>query len=202
VLAVVAAGLIGLAFVPDLPSGDGIRAADAAVTGPDANGFTSTGGTGAIVVPAPAVVPPPTMVVPRPQVVPQAVVPPYVPYGVPPRTSPPPARCGGYSTPRTITPTVVPGAGAATVSFPSDPSTDVYGYRVEAVSQALTTGTQPPHVVVTAGQRTGCGTVTVSLAGLASGAPYVFWLEEQQVAPGNGQTKYVQVGTSQPVVIG
>jgi hypothetical protein len=73
---------------------------------------------------------------------------------------------------------------------------------VEAVSQALTTGTQPPHVVATAGQRAGCGTVTVSLAGLTSGAPYVFWLEERQVTPGNGQTEYVQVGTSQPVVIG
>lgn len=202
VLAVVATGLIGLAFVPDLPSGDGVRAADAAATAPAANGFTSTGGTGAIVIPAPAVAAPPSMIVPRPEVVHQAVIPPYVPHGVAPRTSPPPARCGGYSTPRKITPTVVPGTGSATVSFPSDPSTDVQGYRVEAVSQALATGAQPPHVVATAGQRTGCGTVTVTLSGLTSGAHYVFWLEEQQVEPGNGQTLYVQVGSSQPAVIG
>lgn len=203
-LAVAAAGLIGLAFVPDLPGGDGVRAVSAAATAPapNANGFTSTGGTGAIVIPAPAVAPPPSMVVPRPEVVHQAVIPPYVPRGVSPKTLPPPAKCGGYSTPRKITPTVVPGPGGATVSFPSDPSADVHGYRVQAVSQALVTGTQPPHVVATAGQRTGCGTVTVSLTGLTSGAPYVFWLEEQQVDAGTGNTQYVQVGSSAPVVIG
>jgi len=140
--------------------------------------------------------------VPRPEVVRQAVVPPYVPRGVSPTTSPPPAKCGGYSTPRRITPTVVPGPAAATVSFPSDPSTDVHGYRVQAVSQALTGGTQPPHVVATAGQRTGCGAVSVTLGGLASGQTYVFWLEEQQVDAVSGKTLYVQVGSSEPVLIG
>jgi hypothetical protein len=202
VLGAVAAGLIGLAFVPDLPGGDGVRAIAAAATAPAADGFTSTGGTGAIVIPAPAVAAPPPMVVPRPEVVHQAVIPPYVPHGVAPATTPRPARCGGYSAPRTITPTVVPHIRSATVSFPADPSTDVHGYRVEAVSQALTTGTQPPHVVATAGRRSGCGTVAVTLSGLASGAPYVFWLEEKQVDPRNGKTLYVQVGSSEPVIIG
>lgn len=201
-LGAVAAGLIGLAFVPDLPGGDGVRSADAASAAPVVNGFTTSGGTGSIVIPAPAVAAPPTMIVPHPEVVRVGVVPPYVPYGVPPTTSPPPARCGGYSTPRRITPTVVPGTGAATVTFPSDPSSDVHGYRVQAVSQALATGNQPPHVVATAGQVTGCGKVTVSLSGLTSGRAYVFWLEEQQVDPGHGKTLYVQVGSSEPVVIG
>jgi hypothetical protein len=140
--------------------------------------------------------------VPHPEVVRQAVVPPYVPRGVSPVTSPPPARCGGYSTPRKITPTVVPGTGSATVSFPSDPSTDVQGYRVEAVDQVLVTGSQPPHVVATAGQRTGCGPVSVTLGGLTSGRHYVFWLEEQQVDSGNQKTQFVQVGSSEPVAIG
>jgi hypothetical protein len=203
-LGAAATGLIGLAFVPDPPRADGARAVDAAASAPvqNPNGFSSTGGTGAIVLPVPAVAAPPSMVVPRPEVVHQAVIPPYVPHGVVPATSPPPARCGGYSTPRKITPTVVPGAGAATVSFPSDPSRDVQGYRVQAVSQALATGSQPPHVVATAGQRTGCGSVTVTLSGLASGQPYVFWVEEQQVDAGNGKTQYVQVGSSEPVTIG
>lgn len=204
VLGAVATGLIGLVFVPDLPGGDGARAVDAASSAPVANpnSFSSTGGTGAILIPAPVVGAPPTMVVPHPEVVREAVVPPYVPYGVPPATSPPPARCGGYSTPRRITPTVVPGTGAATVSFPSDPSSDVQGYRVEAVGQKLATGTQPPHVVATAAQRSGCATVTVTLGGLTSGQTYVFWVEEQQVTAGNGKTLYVHVGSSEPTVVG
>jgi hypothetical protein len=201
---VAATGLVALAFVPDLPGGDGVRAVDAAASAPvqPANGFSSTGGTGSIVIPAPAVAPPPTMVVPRPEVVRQAVVPPYVPYGVSPKTAPPPAKCGGYATPRRITPTVVAGAGQATVTFPSDPSKDVQGYRVEAVDQRLLTGDQPPHVVVTAAQVTGCTDITVTLTGLVSGDPYVFWIEEQQVDATNGKTQFVQVGASEATVIG
>jgi hypothetical protein len=204
VLGTTAAGLLGLAFVPDLPGGDGTRAVDAAAVAPASpvNGFWTSGGAGAIVVPAPAVAAPPSMVVPHPEVVRQLVVPPYVPVGEPARTSPPPARCGGYATPRRITPTVVAGAGSATVTFPSDPSTDVRGYRVQAVSQHLVPGGQPPHVVGTAPQRTGCGDVTVTLTGLASGDPYVFWVEEQQVDATNGKTQFVQVGSSEPVGIG
>jgi hypothetical protein len=142
------------------------------------------------------------MIVPRPEVVRQAVVPPYVPRGVVPKTVPPPARCGGYSTPRKVTPTVVAGPASASVSFPSDPSSTVQGYRVEAVSQQLVTGSQPPHVVGTAPQRTGCGQVTVQLTGLVSGQPYVFWLEEKQVDAVTGKTQFVGVGSSEPVVIG
>ncbi|MCU1617265.1 MAG: uncharacterized protein JWO98_4805 [Frankiales bacterium] len=204
VLGAVVAGLLGLAFVPGPPDGEGARAVDAAAVGPvvPANGFSSSGGTGAIIVPAPAVAAPPSMVVPRPEVIRQAIVPPYVPVGAAPTLRPPPAKCGGYSTPRRITPTVVAGAGSATVTFPSDTSADVQRYRVQAVSQRLVTGTQPPHVVGTAPQRTGCGDVSLTLTGLTSGDHYVFWLEEQQVDPGNGRTLFVQVGSSEPVAIG
>jgi hypothetical protein len=196
--------LLGTALLPDLAADGGTRPVDAAATAPvvAANGFSSSGGTGSIVIPAPAVAAPPSMIVPHPEVVRQAVVPPYVPRGVSPTTLPPPARCGGYSTPRKVTPAVVPGAGSATVSFPSDPSSSVRSYRVQAVSQHLVSGTQSAHVVATAGQQTNCGQVTVRLTGLASGDPYVFWLEEEQVDAGNGKAQFVQVGASEPVVIG
>jgi hypothetical protein len=199
-----ATALLSLALLPDLSTDGGTDPVDAAATAPvaPANGFSSTGGTGSIVIPAPAVAAPPSMIVPRPEVVRQAVVPPYVPHGVVPPTSPPPARCGGYSTPRKVTPTVLPGAGSATVSFASDPSSDVRSYRVQAISQHLVTGSQPGHVVATAPQRANCGQVTVRLAGLTPGDPYVFWLEEEQVDTGNGKAQFVQVGASQPVVIG
>ena len=204
VLATTATGLVGLAFVPDLPGGDGARAVDAAAVAPatPATGFSTSGGTGSIVIPAPAVAAPPSMVVPRPEVVRQAVVPPYVPVGKAPVLSPPPAKCGGYATPRRLTPTVTPGAGSATVTFPADPSTDVRGYRVQAVSQHLVSGDQPPHVVGTAAQVSGCVDVTVTLTGLTSGDPYVFWVEEQQVDDAQGLIQFVQVGSSEAVVVG
>jgi hypothetical protein len=204
VLATTAAGLVGLAFLPDIPGGDGTRAVDAAsVAGSTpVTMFSTSGGTGAIVIPAPAVAAPPSLVVPRPQVVRSAVVPPYVPVGRAPVLTPPPAKCGGYATPRRLTPTVVPGTGSATVTFPADTSADVRGYRVQAVSQHLVTGTQPAHVVATAAQVTGCVGVTVTLSGLTSGDPYVFWIEEQQVDDAIGLTQFVQVGSSEAVSIG
>jgi hypothetical protein len=204
VLATTATGLVGLAFLPDLPGGDGTRAVDAAsvAASTPATGFSSSGGTGSIVIPAPAVAAPPSLVVPRPQVVRQAIVPPYVPVGRSPKLSPPPAKCGGYATPRRLTPTVVPGAGSATVTFPADTSADVRGYRVQAVSQQLVSGSQPAHVVATAAQVTGCVGVTVTVSGLTSGDPYVFWVEEQQVDATDALTQFVQVGSSEPVTIG
>jgi hypothetical protein len=206
VLATTATGLVGLAFLPDLPGGEGTRAVDAAAVAPaapatPATGFSTSGGTGSIVVPAPAVAAPPSMIVPHPEVVRQAVVPPYVPVGRAPTLTPPPAKCGGYATPRRLTPTVVPGTGSATVTFPADPSLDVRGYRVQAVDQRLVTGTQPAHVVATAAQVSGCVDVTVALSGLTSGNPYVFWVEEQQVDDAHQLTQFVQVGSSEPVVV-
>jgi hypothetical protein len=204
VLATTATGLVGLAFLPDPPGGGGTPTADAAAVAPapPATGFSTSGGTGSIVIPAPAVAAPPSMIVPRPEVVRQAVVPPYVPVGKAPKLVPPPAKCGGYATPRRLTPTVVPGTWSATVTFPADTSKDVRGYRVQAVDQRLVTGTQPGHVGGTAAQVTGCVDVTVTVSGLTSGDSYVFWVEEQQVDDVNGLTQFVQVGSSEPVPIG
>jgi hypothetical protein len=204
VLATTATGLVGLAFLPDPPGADGAQAVDAAAVAPatPVTGFSTSGGTGSIVVPAPAVAAPPPMIVPHPQVVRQAVVPPYVPVGRSPKLTPPPAKCGGYATPRRLTPTVVPARGSATVTFPADPSKDVRGYRVQAVDQHLVTGDQPAHVVVAAAQVTGCRDVTVTVSGLTSGDAYVFWVEEQQVDDASALTQFVQVGSSEPVVVG
>ena len=220
VLGAAATGLIGLAFLPD-PAPAAPLARDAASVAAVAGSITSVGGAvspapvrspadaglaanapGAIVVPVPDRVQPPTFVVPRPVVVPGSVVPPYVPVGVSPKLTPPPAKCGGYATPRKVTPTVVPGTGAATVSFPADSSATVRSYRVQAVSQRLVGGSQPARVVATVPQRSGCRQITVTVSGLRSRTPYVFFLDEETADPHYPVTRFVQVGQSEAVVIG
>ena len=127
---------------------------------------------------------------------------PLVPRGRPLQVAPPPAECGGYGTPRRVPPGVVPGAGSATVSWQADGRAAVQGYRVTAVSQQLVSGPQPEPPQVAVGQRAGCGEVTATIAGLAPGVPYVFWLEEALLDGTSGVTEYVQVGWSSPVVVG
>ena len=144
----------------------------------------------------------PVLAVPAPRRLAVELPTPLVPHGVPLETTPPPAVCGGYGNPRQIPPGVTPGAGSATVSWQADGHDEVQGYRVTAVSQQLVGGEQPPPPQATAAQRTDCGEVTVTLAGLTSGAPYVFWLEELVLDAGTGVPEYVQVGWSSPVVIG
>jgi hypothetical protein len=161
-----------------------------------------TGGTGAIAVPGPAVPAEPTFVVPAPTVVPQRMPPPFVPRGMPAVTSPPPAACGGYSVPRRIVPRATPAAGSASVSWQADSHADVTGYRVRAVSQTLVVGTQPDPVTVTVGQPSGCVPVTATVGGLGSGTYYVFWLEEGSRDPTSGVVRWVQVGASEPTLIG
>jgi hypothetical protein len=150
---------------------------------------------------APAAVPPVSTVdIPRPQQI-EARVRPGVPSGVMPDTDPPPSSCGGYANPRRIVPGVVPGVASATVSWQSDGHAEVLRYRVQAVSQQLVGGLQPDPPVQVADQPAGCEPVTVAFAGLTSGAPYVFWLEEE-VPDLYGVLRWVQVGTSDAVVIG
>jgi hypothetical protein len=127
---------------------------------------------------------------------------PLVPRGRPLEVAPPPAECGGYGNPRQVPPGVVPGAGSATVSWQADGRAAVQGYRVTAVSQQLVSGPQPAPPQVAVGQRADCGEVTATLAGLAPGVPYVFWLEEALLDGTSGVTEYVQVGWSSPVVVG
>jgi hypothetical protein len=42
----------------------------------------------------------------------------------------------------------------------------------------------------------------VTLTGLRPGTPYVFWLEELQSDPHSTAESMVQVGSSEPVVVG
>lgn len=149
---------------------------------------------------APAAVPPvDTVDIPRPRPI-EVAVRPGVPYGVMPDTDPPPSECGGYGNPRRILPGVVPGVASATVSWQADGDADVQRYRVQAVSQRLVSGLQPDPPVQIAAQPEDCVPVTVAFAGLTSGVAYVFWLEEE-VPDTFGVLRWVQVGTSDAVVI-
>jgi hypothetical protein len=137
---------------------------------------------------------------PRPQ---QIVIMPNAAVGTPPGYKQRPDACGGGGTmPRRMAPGVVPGAGSATLDWLADNRPEVVGYRVQAVSQQLVGGLQPAPVMQTVAQPAGCVPVRVTLTGLASGVPYVFWLEEQVTSASTGITRLVQVGTSEAVVIG
>ena len=123
--------------------------------------------------------------------------------GTPPVYSQRPDACGGGgTTPRRMVPGVVPGPGSATLDWMADARPEVLGYRVQAVSQQLVGGVQPAPVVQEVAQPEGCVPVTVTIAGLAPGVPYVFWLEEQVTSASTGVTRLVQVGTTAAVVIG
>ncbi|MCZ2821624.1 hypothetical protein O2V63_14865 [Modestobacter sp. VKM Ac-2977] len=114
-----------------------------------------------------------------------------------------PDGCGGAgTTPRRIVPGVVPGPGSATLDWMSDNRPEVVGYRVQAVSQRLVGGQQPPPEVRAVDQVEGCQPMTVTVDGLAPGEPYVFWFEEQVTSASTGVTRLVQVGTTGAVVIG
>ncbi|MCZ2811124.1 hypothetical protein O2W15_06710 [Modestobacter sp. VKM Ac-2979] len=114
-----------------------------------------------------------------------------------------PDGCGGAgTTPRRIVPGVVPGPGSATLDWMSDNRPEVVGYRVQAVSQRLVGGQQPPPVVRAVDQVEGCQPMTVTVDGLTPGEPYVFWFEEQVTSASTGVTRTVQVGTTAAVVIG
>ncbi len=205
VLVVTAVGLVALSA----PATE-IAAQVTASWAPFRNAGTADGPEPAPVVESPEVytgvpdpvVDAPVLAVPAPRRLEVELPTPLVPRGVPLETTPPPAVCGGYGNPRQIPPGVTPGAGSATVSWQADGHDEVQGYRVTAVGQRLVAGEQPPPPQATAAQRTDCGEVTVTLAGLTSGAPYVFWLEELVLDAGTGVPEYVQVGWSSPVVIG
>jgi hypothetical protein len=132
-----------------------------------------------------------------------SLVVPFVPIGTPPVLDPRPDPCGGYATPRTITPGVVAGTGSAVVSWTADNRTEVQGYRVQAVDVHWATSEQQrPPVVVETGQRTDCGEISATVTGLVPGDPYVFWLDERLTSATVQGTHYVQVGASERVVVG
>jgi hypothetical protein len=122
--------------------------------------------------------------------------------GTPPTYHQRPDACGGAGTnPRRMVPGVVAGTGSATLDWMADDRSEVLGYRVQAVSQQLVAGEQPAPVVQSAAQPSGCVPVSVTITGLSSGVPYVFWLEEQVVSASTGVARLVQVGSSEAVVI-
>jgi hypothetical protein len=130
------------------------------------------------------------------------VIAPYVAVGESPELTVRPAPCGGHTTPRRVAPGVVAGPGSATVSWRAGGRAEVLGYRVSAVSQALVPGVQAAPLQRSVGQPGDCAPVTVTLTGLVPGEAYVFWLEEETVDAATSEVRLVQVGTSQPVVIG
>jgi hypothetical protein len=143
------------------------------------------------------------LAVPQPPRPGQVTIVPDAAVGTPPTFSRRPDACGGGATaPRRMAPGVVAGAGSATLDWMADGRPEVLGYRVQAVSQRLVAGEQPAAVVQSAAQPAGCVPVTVTITGLTSGVPYVFWLEEQVTSASTGVTRLVQVGTSEAVVIG
>ncbi|MGY1594991.1 hypothetical protein ACI79D_23705 [Geodermatophilus sp. SYSU D00708] len=198
---VLAVGLVALSA----PAGS-LAAQLAAVTGPSRPSVPQpVTPPAATLAPAPEpVVEPPVIATGPAPVAPRGVdldVPhPVVPRGKPMETEPPPATCGSNAYPRRILPTVVPGPGTATLTWPADSDDDVQRYRVQAVSQRLVPGAQAEPPTQVAAQVEGCEQVTVRFAGLERGGTYVFWLEEEVL--GRWAARWVQVGTTQPVVIG
>ncbi|WP_138732410.1 hypothetical protein [Modestobacter excelsi] len=126
---------------------------------------------------------------------------PWAARGVAPTLTPREPACGGYSTPRRITPGVVAGTGSATVTWMSDARGEVQSYQVSAVQQPVS-GVQPAPVTTTAAQPDGCQQVTATMTGLVSGRYYVFWLEEQVTSATTGRARLDQVGSSAPVLVG
>ncbi|MGY1637026.1 hypothetical protein ACI78V_10270 [Geodermatophilus sp. SYSU D00742] len=125
---------------------------------------------------------------------------PMVPRGMPLETEPREDLCGGYPSPRRISPAVVPGPGTAAVSWQADGHADVRRYRVQAVSQRLVTGVQPAPPQQVVGRPAGCEQVGVTFTGLEPGVSYVFWLEEE--VEDSLSPRWVQVGSTTPVTIG
>jgi hypothetical protein len=172
---------------PTLAAAQGVDTLDDVAT---ASSLASVAAEGGLAIPQP----------PRPH---QIVIMPNAAIGTPPGYKQRPDACGGGgTTPRRMTPGVVPGAGTATLDWMADARPEVLGYRVQAVSQQLVAGQQPAPVMQTVAQPDGCVPVSVTLTGLTSGVPYVFWLEEQVTSSSTGVTRLVQVGTTSAVVIG
>jgi len=143
------------------------------------------------------------LAIPQPPRPGRIVVMPNAAVGTQPTYRQRPDACGGGgTTPRRMVPGVVAGVGIATLDWMADARPEVIGYRVQAVSQQLVGGEQPDPILQAVAQPEGCVPISVTMNGLTSGAPYVFWLEEQVTSASTGVTRLVQVGTTSAVVIG
>jgi hypothetical protein len=123
-------------------------------------------------------------------------------YGIAPEYTPRPDPCGGSTSPRRITPNAVAGPGSATVTWLADAREEVLSYRVSAVSQELIEGEQIGPIPVVVDKPATCSELTATIPGLVPGEAYVIWMEELTLSPSTGVARMVQVGTSDPVVIG
>jgi hypothetical protein len=88
--------------------------------------------------------------------------------------------------------TVEPGAGSVTVTWPRQYASN---YRITAVPQPLVSGAQPAYAWQDVAAGTGC-TVTATITGLKSGAPYVIWLDAPDTGHERDGTRHPYSGKS------
>jgi hypothetical protein len=87
---------------------------------------------------------------------------------------------------------VVPGVGKLTVTWPRQYDSD---YRITAVKQELTFGTQPPYIWQNVAAGTGC-TVTATITGLKKGQAYIVWLDAPNTGHERDGTRHPYSGRS------
>ena len=126
----------------------------------------------------------------------------YQPRGVSPTLTPRQTACGGATTPRRTVPGVTVGVGSAVVTWTASDQTEVSAYRISAVSQRLVQGSQADPVEQELTHASDCTQLSLTMTGLTSGTPYVFWLEQYTKSDVKDVSRWVQVGTSDAVVIG
>jgi hypothetical protein len=200
--AVVLAASVGGLLVAAAPAAPPVAVAAAAGPAPAAAPWTRSVAPAPVVDPGSAVAP--GMAVPQPPRPTRTglVVTPFAGIGKSPELTPRPGPCGGSTTPRQVPPGVDPGPdGSATVSWQAGGRAEVVGYRVTAVSQTLRLGEQAVPPSRTVAQPADCSPVSVTLPGLTPGGVYVFWLEEQTIDVTASVERFVQIGTSRPVLI-
>jgi hypothetical protein len=88
--------------------------------------------------------------------------------------------------------TIVPGAGSLTVTWPRQYESN---YRITAVRQPLVSGSQPAVTWQDIPAGSGC-TITATISGLASGKPYVVWLEAPNTGYERDGTRHLHSGES------
>jgi hypothetical protein len=97
--------------------------------------------------------------------------------------------------------TVVANAGSATVTWNNAGDTSVTAYRVAAVPQNLSGGTQPPIAWHPVAPGKGCAPISTTITGLRRGGWYVFWLDATATSPTRPGAQDVTIGESSAVQI-
>jgi hypothetical protein len=97
--------------------------------------------------------------------------------------------------------TVEPGSGRATVSWYNAGDPGLLSYQLAAVPQRLVAGFQPEPEWQTIDAGAGCRQMSATVAGLETGAPYVFWLDAVTKSYQGSGTRASTVGRSLVVTI-